>query len=156
MEEGYKYHYKRAIIDLPAKRHLNGVLLACRCWPTIECWLDSCDFSGDPNQYCKETIFFVIFQGDHDPLFPPPLDPHMQDSLNTCIAWSVFFSCLLSGKLYCLTLNAPIATKVVCFSRLVKCLRSLYCNQSGPRSDWSYRKQSVLGLRCLLLYLIRQ
>ena len=25
-----------------------------------------------------------------------------------------------------LTLNAPIATKVVCFSRLLKCLRSLY------------------------------
>ena len=26
-----------------------------------------------------------------------------------------------------LTLNAPIATKVVCFSRLLKYLRSLYC-----------------------------
>ena len=26
----------------------------------------------------------------------------------------------------CLTLNAPIATKNVCFSRLLKCLRSLY------------------------------
>ena len=25
-----------------------------------------------------------------------------------------------------LTLNAPITTKVVCFSRLLKCLRSLY------------------------------
>ena len=25
-----------------------------------------------------------------------------------------------------LTLNAPIATKVVCFSRLLKCLRNLY------------------------------
>ena len=38
-----------------------------------------------------------------------------------------------------LTLNAPIATKVICFSRLLKCLRSLYCKQSGPRSDCSYR-----------------
>ena len=27
---------------------------------------------------------------------------------------------------YALTLNAPIATKVVCFSRLLKCLRSRY------------------------------
>ena len=34
-----------------------------------------------------------------------------------------------------LTLNAPIATKVVCFSRLLKCLRS---EQYGPRSDCSY------------------
>ena len=31
-----------------------------------------------------------------------------------------------------LTLNAPIATKVVCFSRLLKCLRSLYGKQLDP------------------------
>ena len=37
-----------------------------------------------------------------------------------------------------LTLNAPIATKVVCFSRLLKCLRSLHGKQCGPRSDCSY------------------
>ena len=36
-----------------------------------------------------------------------------------------------------LTLNALIATKVVCFSRLLKCLRSLYGKQCGPRSDCS-------------------
>ena len=35
-------------------------------------------------------------------------------------------------------LNGPIATKVVCFSRLLKCLRSLYGKQCGPRSDYSY------------------
>ena len=38
-----------------------------------------------------------------------------------------------------LTLKAPIPTKVVCFSRLLKCLRSLYGKQCGPRSDCSYR-----------------
>ena len=37
------------------------------------------------------------------------------------------------------TLNAPIATKVVFFSRLKKCLRSLYGKHCGPRSDCSYR-----------------
>ena len=31
-----KYHYKRAIVGLPAKRHLNGNSLAWRCWPNIE------------------------------------------------------------------------------------------------------------------------
>ena len=36
-----------------------------------------------------------------------------------------------------LTLNVPIATKVVCFSRLLKCLKSLYGKQCGPRSDCS-------------------
>ena len=37
-----------------------------------------------------------------------------------------------------ITLNAPISTKVVCFSRLLKCLRSLCGKQCGPRSDCSY------------------
>ena len=37
-----------------------------------------------------------------------------------------------------LMLNAPVTTKVVCFSRLLKCLRSLYRKQCGPRSDCSY------------------
>ena len=32
----------------------------------------------------------------------------------------------------CFTLNASIATIVVCFSRLLKCLRSLYGKQCGP------------------------
>ena len=40
--EGSKYHYKRAIIGPPAKRHcLNGVSLVCRLWNNIECWLGS-------------------------------------------------------------------------------------------------------------------
>ena len=33
-----------------------------------------------------------------------------------------------------LTLKEPMATKVVCFSRLLKCLSSLYDKQCGPRS----------------------
>ena len=37
-----------------------------------------------------------------------------------------------------LTLNAPMATKVVIFSHLLKCLRRLYGKQCGPRSDCSY------------------
>ena len=36
------------------------------------------------------------------------------------------------------TLNPPIATKVVCFSCLLKCLRSLHGKQCGPSSDCSY------------------
>ena len=44
-----------------------------------------------------------------------------------------------------LTLNAPIVTKVVCFYRLLKCLRSLYGKQCGPRSDCSYRSSLFCG-----------
>ena len=48
-------------------------------------------------------------------------------------------SCLLPEFLFVLTLKTPIPTKVVCFSRLLKCLRNLYGKQCGPRSDCSYR-----------------
>ena len=45
----------------------------------------------------------------------------------------------ISLNSYLLTLKAPITTKVVCFSRLLKYLRSLYGKQCKPRSDCSYR-----------------
>ena len=51
-----------------------------------------------------------------------------------------------------LTLNAPIATKVICFSRLLKCLRSLYGKQCAPRSDCcgSTLFASILSLSAML------
>ena len=42
-----------------------------------------------------------------------------------------------------LTLKAPITTKVICFSSLLKCLRSLYDKQCGPGSDSSYRSSLI-------------
>ena len=50
-----------------------------------------------------------------------------------------------------LTLNAPMATKVVCSSRLLKCLRSLYGKQCGPRSDCSYRS-SLFWVHAVCFY----
>ena len=38
----------------------------------------------------------------------------------------------LSYLFLCKTLNVPITTKVVCFSRLLKCLRSLYGKSVDP------------------------
>ena len=49
-----------------------------------------------------------------------------------------------------LTLNAPIATKVVCFLGLVKCLRNLYGKQCGPRSDCSY--SSLFWVHAVFFY----
>ena len=43
----------------------------------------------------------------------------------------------LQSSYFSLTLKAPIATKVACFSCLLKCLGSLYGKQCGPRSDCS-------------------
>ena len=92
-EEGFKYHYKRAIKGQPAKRHLNGVSLAGRWWPNIECWL--CSFvilRGSGPVLLRNPIFFVIFQGGPDPLPPPPpLDPRMLVVFVTRIALDVPF-----------------------------------------------------------------
>ena len=54
-----------------------------------------------------------------------------------------------------LTLNAQIATKVVCFSRLLECLRSLYGKQPEPRSrfgtcSWSTLFDSILNSSVIL------
>ena len=74
--------------------------------------------------------------------FRIPLD--IKDWINirwlSCIAVIVTDLLTEKGKKR-LTLNAPIAMKVICFSRLLKCLRSLYGKQCGPRSDCSYRSR---------------
>ena len=44
---------------------------------------------------------------------------------------SVLLADVISTKTH-LTLNAPITTKVVCFTRLLKCLRRLYGKQCDP------------------------
>ena len=69
-----KYHYKRDIIGLPAKRQM-----ACRCWPNIECWIVSfMVLQGIRTNIAKKPYIFVIFQrggGSGPPV--PPLDPRM-------------------------------------------------------------------------------
>ena len=50
-----------------------------------------------------------------------------------------------------LTLNAPIATKVVCFFRVLNCLRSLNGKQCRPRSDCSYRS-SLFWVHAVYFY----
>ena len=55
------------------------------------------------------------------------------------------------GSAHSLILNAPIATKVACFSRLLKCLWSLYGKQCGPRSDCSYRS-SLFWVQVVCFY----
>ena len=74
-EERSKYHYKRTIIGPPAKRHLNGVSLACQWWPYIECSLGSfVIFKGIQTSFAKKPYIFVIFQGgggSGSPVPPP-------------------------------------------------------------------------------------
>ena len=80
-EGGTKYHYKRVNIGPPAKRHLNGVLLACRWWPNIECWLGSfVIFQGIRTSIAKKPYilrFFRRWGSGHCP--PPPSGSAMQE-----------------------------------------------------------------------------
>ena len=40
--------------------------------PTLNAGLVACDFSGEPDQYCKETLYFCYFLGGTGPPAPPP------------------------------------------------------------------------------------
>ena len=76
---GSKYHYKRAIIGPPAKRHLNGVSHACWWWPNIECWLGGfVVFQGIWTRIAKKPYIFCDFSGGGSRPHVPPLDPHMR------------------------------------------------------------------------------
>ena len=78
-KEGSKDHYKRAIIGLPGKRHLNGILLACRWWPNIECWLVSfVILRGSGAVLLRNPIFLWFYRGVRTPCpLSPSLDPGM-------------------------------------------------------------------------------
>ena len=39
-----------------------------------------CDFSGDPDQYCYETLYFLIFQGG---VGSGPLSPYLDQRIGT-------------------------------------------------------------------------
>ena len=58
---------KSAIIGPPAKRHFNAIEIGFR-WraddgPTLNPGLVASGFSGDPDQYCYETIYLCDFSG---------------------------------------------------------------------------------------------
>ena len=73
-ENWSKYHYKHAIMGPPAKRHLNGFLLAGRWWPNTECWLVSfAVLQGIQTNIAKKPYIFVIFQGGGGS--QPPVPP---------------------------------------------------------------------------------
>ena len=58
-EVGSTYHYKRA----SETRRVDA-------GPTLNAGLKYLCFSGDPDQYCEETLYFGDFQGGPDPLRP--------------------------------------------------------------------------------------
>ena len=47
--------------------------------PTLNAGMVALSFLGDPDQYCKETLYFCDFSGGRDPR--PPLDLPMKKVL---------------------------------------------------------------------------
>ena len=76
---------KRVIIGPPAIRHSNGISLAGRGWPNIECWLSSfVIFQGNRTSIARKPYIFVIFQGGGPGSLPlTPLDPVINEGLST-------------------------------------------------------------------------
>ena len=73
---GSKYHYQRAIIGPPAKRHLMPFH-----WRADECTklnaglIDLWFFRGSGPALLRNLIFLWFFRGGSDPLPPPPPPP---------------------------------------------------------------------------------
>ena len=98
----------------------------------------------------------MIFQVFHDfqSLWEPwwkflDVDPHerytCRSDVNDAPANLMMIMMMMILQWLILALNAPIATKVVCFSCLLKCLRSLYGKQCGPRSDSRRLQQTTFS-----------
>ena len=68
----------RANIGSPAKRHINGVSLACRLWPNIECWLGGFVlFQGIRASIAMKPYIYVIFKGGGPDPYPPSGSAHV-------------------------------------------------------------------------------
>ena len=77
-ERGTRYHSKRASIGPPAKRHSNGVSLACQWRLNIKCSRDNFGiFRGSWTVLLRNPMLLrIIRRGSGSPP-PPPLDPRM-------------------------------------------------------------------------------
>ena len=74
-EERIKIALKEGHHRPAGERHLNGVSLAGRRWPNIECWLGSFVISqGIWSSIAKKAFIFVIFSGAGG-VGPDPLPP---------------------------------------------------------------------------------
>ena len=85
---------------------------------------------SQPQNILSPMQIYIVFIADY-----------CQDKMKTNEMMHVVASHLHLHSL--LTLNGPIATKVVCFFHLLKCLSSIYGKQCGSRSDCSYRVHAV-------------
>ena len=112
-------------VKLLTKQIFQLLILKVSCTGSSESTLVKCHMVG--NDMSRLIKFFFSLQ-------------HKAPSIQTVVHLINTDLDLVMFKIV-LTLNAPSASKVVCFSRLLKCLRGLNGKQCGSRSDSSYRSR---------------
>ena len=96
-ERGIKIHQKRAIIGLSAKRHWNGVSLAGRWWPNIECVLSSFGIFGESGSVLlRNPLFCDISFGVRTPV---PLSGSAYGLVRACTIGACICNNPRTGKL---------------------------------------------------------
>ena len=128
---------------MSAKRHLNGVLLVCQWWPSIESWLGSfVVFKWIRTSIAKKPYIFVIFQGGVRTPCPPlwirtcyrPLGHWKRGSFDNhifawfiCSRWEIRF--FLFGE------------------QLISCLSSANIHAFHENSNLIYHELNVLSIK---------
>ena len=120
--------FKLATLEAQVVEWLEGPLSRSTTWATMLLFF---------------FFFFFLFCVYKFSFQPYTCTEHLPFSIGIFI-WPNQIS---NWKIPFLTLKAPIATK----SRMVKCLRSLYGKQCGPRSDCSY-KSSLFWVHAVWFY----
>ena len=95
-EGGYKYHYKRAIIGLPTKRHLMAFHWRADDGPTLNAGMVAAIFQGIQICIARKPINYVTFQEGSGPSVTPSGSAHVY----VCIMY-IWLIMYITGCLHC-------------------------------------------------------
>ena len=128
-ERGSKYH-NTANIGPPAKRHLNGVSLACWWWPNIESWFSSLViFRGSGPVLLWNPIFLWFFRGGGpDPLSLLWIRPCIVRLRATVISIQMRFKTLCSESHLYAVCDHTIVQLYWCKMYISKTIKYVYYN----------------------------
>ena len=130
---------RHQICSRQLSRHLSTTIIAV-VYSTPICW------------ECQQLYLLMNLNQNHRCTTGPLVKhPRYEDSVIGPYEQIFEHKIVIIFLFISLTLNAPIETKVVCFSHLLKCIRSLYGKQCGPRSDCSYRS-SLFWVHAVCFY----
>ena len=109
-EDPNKYHYKRAIIGLPA-----AFRWCADAGPTLNAGLVAAFFQGIQTCIARKPYIFVIFQGGPDPLTPLWIRAHaIYKAVVQCLHDNLKFTCKAATRWSYRIARLPQEKDVVC------------------------------------------